>query len=60
MKISVNEEYTIKLEEVFNSIVFKTSEGEEMVICMRDGGFEFQYQGDWYSAKEGIVEPFNI
>ncbi len=25
---------------------------------MRDSGFEFNYQGKWYFAKEGYVEPF--
>jgi len=29
-----------------------------MSICMRDSGFEFNYQGEWYFAKEGFVEPF--
>ena len=60
MKITVNEENTMQLEEVFNSVVLKTSEGEEMAICMRDSGFEFKYQGKWYFAKEGYVEPFNL
>jgi hypothetical protein len=25
---------------------------------MRDGGFEFNYQGEWYIAKQGFVLPF--
>jgi len=60
MKITVNEENTMQLEEVFNSVVLKTNDGEEMSICMRDSGFEFKYQGKWYFAKEGYVEPFNL
>ncbi|MGK0446572.1 MAG: hypothetical protein ACJA2M_000341 [Polaribacter sp.] len=60
MRITVNEENTMHLEEVFNSVVLKTSDGEKMVICMRDSGFEFNYQGKWYSAKEGHVKPFNL
>ena len=60
MKITVNEENIMQLEEVFNSVVLKTSDGEEMAICMRDSGFEFKYQGKWYFAKEGYVEPFNL
>jgi hypothetical protein len=39
-KISVREDYTIQLEEVYNSIVFKTKEGVEYYICMRDFGLE--------------------
>lgn len=58
MKVTVNQDNTIQLEEVFNSIVLKTKDGEEMAICMRDSGFEFKYQGEWYFAKEGYVEPF--
>ena len=58
MKVTVLEDFTIQLEEVFNSIVLKTEDGEEMTICMRDSGFEFKYQGEWYFAKEGYVEPF--
>jgi len=58
MKITVLEDRTIQLEEVFNSIVLKTDQGEELSICMRDSGFEFKYQDKWYFAKEGYVEPF--
>ncbi len=59
MKLSVNESGTIQLEEVFNGITLKTSSGEILSICMRDTGFEFNYQGKWYFAKQGFVEPFN-
>jgi hypothetical protein len=58
MKVTTNEIGVIQLEEVFNSIVLKTKDGEQMGICMRDSGFEFNYQGEWYFAKEGFVEPF--
>ena len=58
MKTIVNENGSIQLEDVFNPIVLKTSDGEEMVISMRDSGFEFKYQGEMYFAKEGCVEPF--
>lgn len=58
MKVTVNEHGLIQLEEVFNGIILKTQNGEEMSINMRDGGFEFRYQGEWYFAKEGFVEPF--
>jgi hypothetical protein len=59
MKVNVNEDYSIQLEEVFNPIVLKTQDGEVLSICMRDSGFEFKYQGEWYFAKEGYVEPFH-
>ena len=53
------EDGVLVMEEVYNSILLRTNDGEEMAICMRDSGFEFQYQGKWYFAKEGFVEPFH-
>jgi hypothetical protein len=55
MKIGVDQDCNIELKEVFNSIVLKTQDNEKMAICMRDSGFEFNYQGQWYSAKNGLV-----
>jgi len=40
MKLDVNEFGNILLEEVYNTVVFKTKEGNELLVCMRDGGFE--------------------
>lgn len=59
MKVTTTEKGVIQLEEVFNGIILKTPAGEEMSICMRDSGFEFNYQGELYFAKQGFVEPFN-
>jgi hypothetical protein len=59
MKLSVTEQFGIQLEEVFNRITLKNDSGETMSICMRDSGFEFNYQGEWYFAKQGYVEPFH-
>ena len=39
-KITVRDDYLIQLEEVYNPIVLKTSEGVEYGICMRDYGIE--------------------
>jgi hypothetical protein len=58
MKVTTNYHGIIQLEEVFNGIILKTRDGEEMIIYMRDSGFEFGYNGELYSAKEGFVEPF--
>jgi len=60
MKITINDKNTMQLEEVFNGITLKTADGEEMIICMRDSGFEFKYQNKWYFAKEGYIEPFHL
>ena len=58
MKLTTNEHGIIILEDVVIGIDLKTKDGEIMTICMRDSGFEFNYQGEWYFAKEGFVEPF--
>jgi hypothetical protein len=39
-KITVREDCLIEMEEVYNPIVLKTSEGIEYFICMRDYGIE--------------------
>jgi len=59
MKTTVNKDNLIQLEEVYIPIVLKTSSGEEIIISMRDSGFEFSYQGEMYFAKEGYLEPFH-
>jgi hypothetical protein len=56
MKISVDEDKSLLLEEVFSGVGLKTQDGEYMGICMRDSGFEFNYNGKWYSAQKGVVK----
>lgn len=60
MKITVNEQNIVQVEEVFNGIILKTRDGEEMHICMRDSGFEFIYQNQKYSAQKGVIQEVNI
>lgn len=59
MKLTTDES-GIVLEEVYSGIGLKTRDGEFMGICMRDTGFEFNYQGTWYEAKNGIVRKLNV
>ena len=59
MKITTSDNNEIQIEEVNNSITLKTTDGEQMIIWMRDTGFEFKYQGKWYFAKEGQLMPFH-
>lgn len=62
MKLSVEEDYTIELKEVFNNIKLVSGAGEVIYICMRDSGFEIQYLHTEYSdtkfieAKEGLIK----
>ena len=58
MKLTTDEN-GILLQEVYSGIGLKTRDGEYMGICMRDTGFEFNYQGTWYEAKQGIVRKLN-
>lgn len=55
MKLTTDENGEIILEDVFSGVGLKTRDGEFMGICMRDTGFEFNYQGTWYEAKGGII-----
>ena len=54
MKITTKDNNII-LGEVYSGIGLKTNDNEFMFICMRDEGFEFNYQGTWYEAKNGKV-----
>jgi hypothetical protein len=56
MKLEVGPDYTIKLKEVYSGVLLETEDKETMGICMRDSGFEFNYNGTWYSAQKGIIK----
>jgi hypothetical protein len=45
MKVEVNENGILQLEEVFNEIVIKTVDGVEFYICQRDYGIEVTCNG---------------
>ena len=53
MKISVLEDYTMVLKEVFNSVVLETEEGNRFAICMRDDTVEMTVAGSdkWFRAN---------
>ncbi len=55
MRIEVLTDYSFALKEVFSGVLFISPDKEEFGICMRDTGFEFQYAGVWYEAKQGVV-----
>jgi hypothetical protein len=56
MELSVNERGTIELKEVYNPIKLISDEKEELIVCMRDSGFEIMYQGKNYSLKENELK----
>jgi hypothetical protein len=45
MKIEVREDSHLQLEDVFNQIVIKTTDGVEFYICQRDYGIEVTCNG---------------
>jgi hypothetical protein len=55
MKINTTDKGEILLTEVYSGVLLRTNDGETMGICMRDSGFEFNYEGEWYSAQKGVV-----
>lgn len=55
MKIEVDENNEILLTEVYSGVGFKTNDGETLGVCMRDTGYEFNYMGTWYEAKDGEI-----
>ena len=57
MKLGVLEDRTVEIKEVYNPIKLTTASGEVLFICMRDSGFEFNYEGRIYEAKGGDVRP---
>lgn len=59
MKITVLENKNMLLEQIYNPVTLKTNSNEEITICMRDSGFEFDYEGKKYSAQKGIIEEVN-
>lgn len=60
MEVTTDENRNLVFEKVFTPVIFKSAEGEELGIVMRDTGFEFKYQGKWYEAKEGQVREMGL
>lgn len=61
MKIEIGEDNIIELKEVYNGIRLISNDGEIFAICMRDSGFEFSYNGNWYEAKNNqLINRVNI
>ena len=66
MKIDAMEDGSLRLREVFNSVVFESEDGERLAVCMRDGGFEVGLVAEgttptrWLSIRKGRVEDPEI
>ncbi len=60
MRLTVDSQGDILLEKVFSGVSFKTAAGETLAVCMRDAGFEVNYQGRWWSLQNGSVQPLHV
>lgn len=55
-ELHVDDKGLATLRKVFSGVGFESGSGENLVVCMRDSGFEFTYEGKTYEAKNGIVQ----
>jgi hypothetical protein len=55
MNVEVNDKGIIELREVYGGVSLITKDQEKIYIAMRDSGFEFNYNGVHYEAKEGKI-----
>ena len=55
MKLTVGDNNEIVLKDVYSGITLESNSGEFIGICMRDSGFEFNYNGQWYEAKNNTI-----
>lgn len=60
MKITVGEERELILTQVYNSVVFKSDDNQELIVCMRDGGFEIAIKDYSIKANEIFYKWFRI
>ena len=54
MQMEVGEVGEIRLKKVYNPIVFETEEGEQLIVCMRDGAFEIQVLDTENEGRHGL------
>ncbi len=54
MKITHGKDYFV-IEDIYSGVLLRSPDKEEFGICMRDGGFEFQYGAEQYSAVNGVL-----
>lgn len=59
MRIETDEKGNIILKEVYNGITLESNNKETLSVCMRDSGFEFTYEGEKYSAQDGVLTSLN-
>lgn len=43
----------VRLQNIYSGVGFLSPDGEELGLCMRDGGYEITYNGKVYELKGG-------
>ena len=61
MKIIADKDRTFVITEAFSGVLFRTAEGQELGVCMRDGGFEINIisstgKHNWHSVLDGKIK----
>lgn len=46
----------VVIEDAFVGVTFLSPDGEELIVAMRDGGFEVCYNDVWYEMKQGVLK----
>lgn len=59
MKLEKGDNGEIIVKECYVGLTFVSADKEVFGIVMRDSGFEFNYQGKWYEAKNGEVKELS-
>lgn len=61
------EDHELTVLQAFTGVRFMTSDGEELVVMMRDSGFEIVYKDEpntnvehWYSLNNGFVRRLGL
>ena len=61
MKLDVLEDGTIRLQEVYNSVVFQIHDGQRFAVCMRDDGLDIGVIKDdetiWGHVTKNSYQP---
>jgi len=55
MQIDVNEAYAFVLKKVYNPLILKTEEGNQLALCMRDDTIEMTVPGSGKHYQVNMV-----
>lgn len=60
MKIDTNEKGEMIFQEVFTPAIFRSGKNEEMILVMRDSGFEIGYNGRVIECKNQQIKIHDL